>query len=36
MSNKPEQFLIDFGKRVRELRKEKGLTQENVAKLCGF
>lgn len=36
MSNNQEQFLIDFGKRVRELRKEKGLTQESVAKLCGF
>ncbi|WP_328187439.1 helix-turn-helix domain-containing protein [Marinobacter sp. OP 3.4] len=36
MSNKNEQFLIDFGERVRELRKEKGLTQENVARLCGF
>ncbi|WP_273428372.1 helix-turn-helix transcriptional regulator [Marinobacter sp.] len=36
MSNKQEQFLIDFGKRVRELRKEKRLTQEDVATLCGF
>jgi len=36
MSNNQEQFLIDFGKRVRELRKEKGLTQESVAKRCGF
>lgn len=36
MSNNQEQFLIDFGKRVRELRKEKGLTQESVAKLSGF
>ncbi len=36
MSNKQEQFLISFGKRVRELRKKKGLTQESVARLCGF
>ncbi|ERP85278.1 hypothetical protein Q666_16785 [Marinobacter sp. ES-1] len=36
MSNKQEQFLINFGKRARELRQKKGLTQENVARLCGF
>lgn len=36
MSNDQAQFLIDFGKQVRALRKEKGLTQEKVAKMCGF
>ncbi len=36
MSNEQEQFLIDFGRRVRNLRKGKGLTQETVAQMCGF
>jgi len=36
MSNKQEKLLVDFGKKVRALRKGKGLTQEKVAQMCGF
>ena len=31
-----EQILITFGKRIRALRKERGLSQEQLAELTGF
>lgn len=35
MSHK-ELILINFGKRVRQLRIEQGLSQEELAHRCGF
>jgi len=32
---KDEAFLIDLGKRIRELREAKNLTQLELAVLCG-
>jgi len=29
-------LIIKFGERIRELRKAKGLSQEDFADLCGF
>lgn len=29
-------ILIQFGSRIRELRKDKGLSQEQLAELTGF
>ena len=29
-------LTIKFGNRIRELRKDKGLSQEDFADLCGF
>ena len=31
-----EKILITFGKRIRALRKERGLSQEQLAELTGF
>lgn len=31
-----KQILINFGQRIRYLRKAKGLTQEQLAELTGF
>lgn len=31
-----EGLLVAFGQRVRELRQEKGLSQEQLAQLCGL
>lgn len=31
-----EQIKKDFGERLRKLRKEKGLSQENLALACGL
>jgi transcriptional regulator with XRE-family HTH domain len=31
-----KEILLQFGHRVRELRKEKGLSQEAFASLCGL
>ncbi|MDG9669585.1 helix-turn-helix domain-containing protein [Hahella sp. CR1] len=36
MSTNAEKFLVEFGQKMRDLRKQKGLTQEDVAKACGF
>jgi transcriptional regulator with XRE-family HTH domain len=31
-----EEILLQFGKRVKQLRQEKGLTQEQFAQKCGL
>ena len=31
-----EEILIKFGQRIRELRKQRGLSQEQLAELTGF
>jgi transcriptional regulator with XRE-family HTH domain len=31
-----EEILVQFGKRVKQLRLEKGLTQEQFAQKCGL
>lgn len=31
-----EQKVIDFGRRIREVRKSKGLSQEKLAELAGI
>lgn len=36
MAKDQEKILINFGKRVREVRKHKGLSQEYLADLCGI
>lgn len=33
---KPSQILLQFGRRVRELRKAKGFSQEAFADQCGL
>jgi len=33
---KEQEVLLQFGHRVRELRKDKGLSQETFASLCGL
>lgn len=31
-----KQILVNFGQRIRTLRKERGLSQEQLAELTGF
>ena len=31
-----EEVLIKFGARIKQLRQEKGLTQEQIAQKCGL
>lgn len=30
------EYLVRFGKRIKELRKQKGISQEELALLCGL
>lgn len=36
ISQMKQQILIQFGQRIRQLRRERGLTQEQLAELTGF
>ncbi|WP_035200970.1 helix-turn-helix domain-containing protein [Agrobacterium tumefaciens] len=36
MNSDEKKFLVEFGERVRALRKSRGLSQEQLAHACGL